>query len=113
MAKEANKKEQEKLLLAFLTTFLSIVGFILAMLFWKKDKYVMFYAKQCLVVFLFGIIAGVVGEVLFFLPAMGMLIHFALNALAFLAWLLSWVYALSGKMQGVPLLGKWADSIKF
>jgi uncharacterized membrane protein len=120
MAKKASKKEmemskeeKENVFLAFLTSFLSIIGFILAFLFWRDKKYVMFYAKQCLVVFLFGIIAGALGKVLFFFPIMGPLIDFALNFLVFLAWLLSWVYALSGEMKEIPLLGEWARKIRF
>ena len=41
---------------AFITVFFSIVGFLIAILAWKDDKYVMFYAKQSLVIFVFGVV---------------------------------------------------------
>ena len=47
-------KKKDKTLFAFVTTFLSIVGFIIALLAWKKDKYVMHYAKISLAVYVYS-----------------------------------------------------------
>ncbi|MFH1326990.1 MAG: DUF4870 domain-containing protein [archaeon] len=97
------KKEDDTKLFAFLATFLSILGFIIALLAKKNDKYVMFYAKQSLVVFIAWIIASIVR----FIPVIGWL----LTLFVFVLWIFSWVYSLSGKMQNTPIIGQFANKI--
>lgn len=104
-------KKDEKKLRAFLATFLSIVGFILALILWRKDDYVIFYAKQSLVIFVVGVFAGLLKLIFAILPIMGTIITFALNAIIIIAWALSWIYALSGETIEVPIVGKWGNSI--
>jgi uncharacterized protein len=106
--KRPNKIENDKNLFAFLATFLSIIGFIIVLIAKRDDKYVMFYAKQSLVIFIMAIIAGFISGILVFLPVIGWIISAALHILIFLAWLLSWIYALSGEMKDVPLAGDYA-----
>ncbi len=110
--KKKEKEVQEETFFAFIATFLSIVGFIIAFVLWKDNKYVMYYARQSLVVFIFGAAAGIVSSIFIWVPIMGVIIDFALGALAFLAWLLCWLYALSGKKKEVPILGRWARGIR-
>ena len=54
MAKKSIKKQSKKSgdfkTQAFVATFLSIIGFVIAIVSWRKDNYVMFYAKQSLIV---------------------------------------------------------------
>ncbi|MBW3015849.1 DUF4870 domain-containing protein [Candidatus Woesearchaeota archaeon] len=90
---------------AFLSTFLSIVGFILALLMKKDDDYVMFYAKQSLIVFIFAIIGSVVAAV----PFIGWIISGIIGILVIILWLFSWVYALSGHKKEVPVIGGLAN----
>ena len=108
-----SKKEEDKKILAFLTTFLSIIGFILAIIFWKDNKYVMHYAKQSLVVFIVGAVLSAAASILEFIPIIGKLINFAAGIIILLAWIISWVYALSGEMKKVPVIGKWGRSFRF
>ena len=106
--KRTSKQSDDSKLFAFLATFLSIVGFIIAMLVKKDNKYVMHYAKQSLVVFIVYLVAFVVVVI----PFIGWLAAPILYVVAFLLWIFSWIYALSGEMKEVPLIGKYARKIK-
>jgi len=111
--KEINKrkKEDDKKLFAFLATFLSIVGFVIALIVKRKNAYVLYYAKQSLVIFVFGVIAGIISNVLEWIPIMGGLIRFALNVLIFIVWLMSWINALSGKKKKIQIISYWSKKI--
>jgi len=108
---ETEEKDDSKLF-AFLATFLSIIGFIIALIAKRDNKYVMFYAKQSLVIFIIAIIAGVIGKILLFIPIIGWIINFALNVIMFILWLVSWIYAISGKEKDVAVVGSYARKIK-
>lgn len=108
--KQVSKKEDDRKMFAFLATFLSIIGFIIVLLTKKEDKYVMFYAKQSLVVFIAYVIAGVI----MMIPFIG---WFVLGPLAYLIvtilWIFSWAYALSDEQKEVPIVGKYAEKFNF
>ncbi len=108
-AKENSKSDS--VVFAFLATFLSIVGFIIALLVKKDDKYVMFYAKQSLVVFIVAIMVGFAQWILVSIPFFGWLVSMVLSLLIFVLWLVSWIYALSGKTKEVPVVGSYAGKI--
>ena len=96
---------------AFITTFFRIIGFIIYILAWRKDKYTKFYAKQSLVVFIFAIIGSAVATTVGWIPVIGGLIAAGVNILVILAWIYSWSYALSGKQKEVPVIGEYAKKI--
>ena len=96
---------------AFITTFFSIIGFIVAILAWKKDKYVMYYAKQSLVIFIVSVVASAIGAIFSFIPIMGGIISGVLNLFVAVLWIFSWVYALSGTQKPVFLVGDYAKKI--
>jgi len=106
------ENNDNKILFAFLATFLSIVGFVIALIAKRDDKYVMFYAKQSLVIFIIGIIAGIIEKALSWIPVTGPIINFALGLIVLILWLLSWVYALSGKTKNIPVVEYWAKKIR-
>jgi uncharacterized membrane protein len=110
-SKKTSKQDDSKAY-AFLATFLSIIGFIIALLTKKDDKYVMHYAKQSLVLFIAAIIVGIVSGILSHLPISGIVISWVLNALITILWIISWIYALSGEIKYVPVVGHFADKIK-
>jgi len=112
MAKRKKRGESESKTYAFLAAFLSVIGFILAILLWKKDEYVMFYAKQSLVLFIVAVIAGAVNMILPFIPIIGEVIAIALKIIIIVLWVLTWVYALSGDKKDIWLIGKYAQQIK-
>ena len=120
MAKIKSKKSERNLkcskddskLFAFLATFLSIIGFIIAIIVKKDDKYVMFYAKQSLVIFIVAIIAGAISSILNWIPGFGFIIAGVLNIIVLVLWVISWIYALSGERREVPIIGPYAESMR-
>jgi len=106
-----SKDLKDEKIMAFLATFLSIIGFIIVLISANKDKYVRFYAKQSLVVFITAIIAFLIGKITFFIPIIGNAIEFILNVAILVLWILSWVYALSGNIKYVPIIGKYGDYV--
>lgn len=113
MAKNIKEKksESDSKLFAFLAAFLSIIGFIIALIAKKEDKYVMYYAKQSLIVFIASMIVWVFGWIFWQIPIVGWIIMQALNLIVFVLWLISWIYALSGQMKPVPIIGEYAKKI--
>ena len=113
MPKQKRTKLEEKKLYAFLATILSIIGVIIVIAKKKKDDYVMFYAKQSIVVFIVSFFAGIIGSLSrAIFPIVGDVIYAGLSILTFLAWLVSWLYALSGEKKEVPIIGEYAREIK-
>lgn len=109
--KSKTKKQDEKILFAFLATFLSIIGFIIAILTKRRDKYVMFYAKQGLVIFIIAVIVGFLRNILFWIPVIGPIIYYALGIIIFVIWVTSWIYALSGKQKNILFVSYWTKKI--
>lgn len=112
MAEKIKKRDvEDKKLFAFLATFLSVIGFVIALAAKREDKYVMFYAKQSLVIFIIGVVAGAIGSVFKLIPIIGMIIYFALTILVLIVWILSWINALSEKEKDLPIISYWAEKI--
>lgn len=108
----SSKKDDDKVF-AFLATFLWIIGFIIALVVKKDNKYVMHYAKQSLVIFIASVIVWIIALVLMWIPVIGWLISTILWILIIILWLISWIYALSGEMKEVPVIGRYARMFKF
>ncbi len=108
MKKETKKRDDDSKLFAFLATFLSIVGFIIALITKKENKYVMYYAKQSVVIFIIFMIARVTD----WIPFIGDVISVIVNIAGFIFWLISWIYALSGEMKQVPFVSQYSEKIK-
>lgn len=106
--KRVSKKENDQKFFAFLATFLSIVGFVIALVVKRDDKYVMYYAKQSLVIFIIWIIVSAF-EII---PFIGSIIYPILYLATLVLWIMSWVFALSNKMKEVPIIGAYAKKIK-
>lgn len=96
-------------LFAFLGIFLPLIGLILALVAKKKNEYVMFYAKQGLILFVACVIASVVSMI----PVIG---WFILGPICYIIVLVLWImgifYSLSGEMKDIPIIGKFARNIK-
>ena len=106
-----NSKKQEETdrkLFAFLATFLTIIGFIIALLVKRDDDYVMFYAKQGLVLFIIQIIAHVAS----WLPLIGWLASTILWFFFLIVWVLAWINAISGEKRDTWLISNYAKKIK-
>ena len=109
--KRVESKKDDKILYAFLATFLSIIGFIIALIVKKDDKYVMYYAKQSLVIFVIGAVLGIVSNILLIIPLIGEIIRVAAGILIFVIWLMSWLYAISGKEKEIPIVSELSEKI--
>ncbi|UCD20805.1 MAG: hypothetical protein JSW08_03465 [archaeon] len=106
-----SKKEDSKIF-AFLTALLSIIGFVVAIIAWRKDRYVMFYAKQSLVIFIAYVVVMILKLLLNLIPILGTAIFIILIIIIVLSWLMSWIYALSGDKKYAWFLGRWSKGIK-
>lgn len=109
----ASREVEEGKIFAFLATFLTIIGFIIVLLTKKDNKYAMYYAKQGLVLFIAAVGVWVAAWILVFIPIIGWLAMIVLDIILFVLWIISWIYALSGEMKPVPLIGKYAEKFKF
>jgi uncharacterized membrane protein len=108
MKKSKIKKssKDDSTLFAILGIVLTILGYIIVMVSEKKnDKYAVFYAKQGLVI---GI-AWIISIILSTIPIIGwFVIGPLLNLFILVLWIIGIVYAASGKMKEIPVLGQFA-----
>jgi uncharacterized membrane protein len=105
--KEANKKDDSKVF-AFIAAFFTIIGFLIAIILKKDDKYVMYYAKQGLVLFIAAVIICIVA----WIPIMGGIIAWILWVCLAILWIVTWIYSLSGEMKKTWLISDLAEKIK-
>ncbi len=106
MAKRAtNNDPDNRKLFAFFATFLTIVGFVIALIAKRDDDYIMFYAKQGLVLFIYAAIIGLVDKIFFSFLASILWIFWIV------IWVMSWINALSGKKKYTILVSELADKI--
>src|SRR3989338_10054793 len=87
-------KENSKLF-AFLSVLLLIIGFILAIIVKKENKYIMFYAKQSLGLFITWAVVAVLGRVLKIIPTIGDIIY----GLAMILFIILWVFGLVNSLS--------------
>ena len=97
--------KDDKIIFAWLATFFTIIGFLIAIILKRDDKYVMFYAKQGLILF--------IGEIIIWLLSgiFGKLIILFWIFLAIL-WAMAWINSLSGEQKNTWLIGDLAEKIK-
>ena len=111
--KKETKKSDDSKLFAFLAVFLSIIGFIIALVAKKDDKYVMYYAKQSLVLFIIWVIVWVASTILTMITfgLAAVIVYPLVGCVMFIFWIIQIVYSLSGKMKPTPLIGHYAEKI--
>ncbi|MBU0466990.1 MAG: hypothetical protein KJ718_02400 [Nanoarchaeota archaeon] len=106
--KKTSSKKSESKTFAWLATFLTIIGFIIALIVKRDDEYVMYYAKQGLVLFIGQIIIAFVSST----PLFGNIIEPLLWVFWFVLWLIAWINALSGEKKETWLVQDIAKKIK-
>jgi uncharacterized membrane protein len=109
--KEKTEMNDDSKLFAFLAVLLSVLGFIIALLAKRDNKYVMFYAKQSLILFIAGIVAKVL-TVLLAITIIGIVLVPIVWVIYAILWIVALVYSISGEEKETPLIGKYARSIK-
>ena len=105
-------KTDDSKLFAFLGILLTLIGFIIVLATKKDDKYAMYYGKQGLILFIVGVIAGIVMLIVSWIPVFGLIIYWLLWLCLVLIWVVGMIYALSGEEKELPLIGKYADMVK-
>ena len=119
MAKRGLKKSGQAKLnsdsktLAFIAAFFGIIGFIIAIIAKRDDKYVMYYAKHSLVIFIIAVVAAVISGVLGWLPVIGWVISAALYLLVIITWVMNWAFSLTGERKQIPLITDFAEKFNF
>jgi len=106
--KSGSSGTDDKKLFAFLGVFLTIIGFVIALAAKKDDKYVMFYGKQGLVLF----IAWAIAWAVMMIPFIGWVVGWILYLCVFVLWIIGIIYSFSGEMKPVPVIGQFAEKIK-
>jgi len=110
--KSANKHDDsDSKLFAFLGVFLTIIGYVLVMVMRKDDEYAMYYAKQGLVLFIAFVIAAVAGWIVSWIPILGQVVTWILNAFILVLWLIGIVFSLSGDEKDIPIIGPFAEKL--
>ena len=104
-------KNDDRKTYAFVATFLSIIGFVIALIVKRDDKYVMYYAKNSLIIFLVIVVLGTVSSLLYPIPIIGGIIYAAVLVFSIFLWAASWIYALSGQIREIPIISRWAVKI--
>ncbi len=107
--KSAKSRSDDRKFNAFIASFFMIIGFIVAAILWKKDKYVMFYAKEGLVLF----IAFIVTAVLNIVPFIGEVLQVICFVIVLVLWVFTWLYALQGERKKTWVIGDLAEKIDF
>jgi len=111
--KNAEKKIGEVMnddskLFAFIATFFSIIGFFVALIAKRRDGYVMHYAKQSLIIFMFYVLSVLAVSI----PGFGWIIGPIIYVITVLMWVLSWVFAISGEHRNVPIVKEFVKYIR-
>ena len=101
---------------AFIAVLLNLLGFLIVYFTRKNDAYAMYYAKQSLILFITLLIGSVIATALgitFILAPLAILFTILLNLAAVIWWIIGMVYSLSGEMKPLPVIGKYAEQLKF
>jgi uncharacterized membrane protein len=100
------KKEDEKKLFAFIASFFTIIGFIIAFVLRKEDKYIMYYAKHGLILFI-----GQIFVWFFSIFSFLRFVYWILMVFWLILWVLTWLNALSGKEKETIIITELAEKL--
>jgi uncharacterized membrane protein len=101
-------KDDEGKLFGFLAYLLGIIGFLIVLLAKKENKFAMYHAKQCLVLF----IASIIAYIITMIPVIGwFVLGPILSIIILILWIIGMVNALTGKEKALPIIGKYAEKI--
>lgn len=101
--------------LIYLVSILGIVGIILSIVFYlirKDDPLVKYHFKQWLVLLIFGIIGSIISAILI-LVLVGFVLLAIVAVVCLVLWIIGMINGFSGKMQPLPIIGKYAEKFKF
>jgi uncharacterized membrane protein len=109
-------------IIAFLSYLLLVPGWLIALIFFRKDQHAIFHAKQSLVLNLFAVLLLVAWFVITWLsvsiPIIGPIfawfafaIVIALYIYALIAWITGMVRAFQSQTKPLALIGTWAAKL--
>ena len=96
----------------YLLTLLSVIGVIIDVVIWaskKDDKFIDFHFKQLLVMWIAGIILGIISMI----PILGWIVAVVGGIALFIFWIMGMIHAFKGEAIEVPFIGKYASLFKF
>lgn len=91
-----------------IVAYLTPLGLILAFIFGDRENSKL-HLNQALVLWLAGIILGIISRVCGYIPLVGTLVALIcglLNLVLFIFWIMGFVSALTGSEKKVPILGE-------
>ncbi len=104
-ANQPNKKNIGMAVVAYIIFFIPLLTKA------KDDPFVKYHVKQGLVLFIFAVIAWFVSSVI---PVIGWFIISPLSSLAILVFMIMGIInAANGEEKPLPLIGSYADKLKF
>lgn len=101
---------EEGKVFAILSYALSIIGlpFFLIPLIMRNNAFALYHAKQCLIIWLGGIVVGVLGSLLSFI-CIGLILLPIGGIILLVLTIMGLINAVNGKAVPVPLIGKWGE----
>lgn len=93
---------------AFVASFFTIIGFLLAIILWKNEEYVMYYAKHGLILFIGQIIISILHPFSFGIPVMFVTLLWIFWVIL---WALTWINAFSGQKEKTFIITELAEKI--
>ena len=108
--------------LAFIAYLVPVLGWLYGLLFERKDEFVLYHAKQAMMLTIAAVVApvawAVAAWILVWVPVVGPVLAASLFALVILAylclvviWIVGMVNALQAKAKPLPVVGRWAERI--
>lgn len=85
-----------------IVAYLTWIGLVIAFVAGDKEG-AKFHLNQALVIFLAGIILGVVGVI----PILGWIVALVGSIFLFVCWIMGFIYAIQDVEKEVPLIGKF------
>jgi uncharacterized membrane protein len=109
---------------AFFSYLLLVPGWLVGLIFFRKDAHVKFHAKQSLVINLIGVLILAIWFVITWLvvsiPLAGPILAWFLFAIVIavfiylvLAWVMGMVRSFNAGAKPLPLIGAWAQRLPF
>jgi len=105
------KIDGETKFLAFLGIFLPMVGYLINLIIRHDDDYVMYYSKQGLVLFVFGLILELVVVLLQTLIINLTFLDSLLWIFLVIIWVVGWMNALSGEKKSTIIIGDLVEKV--
>ncbi|RLG17173.1 hypothetical protein DRN62_01945 [Nanoarchaeota archaeon] len=99
--------ETSSKLWAFIAYLFGVIGFILVYLVKRRDTFAVYHAKQSLMIS----VAAIIFTLIMVIPVIGWVIAGLGFILLLVLWLIGVYYALTGKQEPVPIIGKYAEQL--